>query len=114
MQRDTDPRRYEFSRRVSSRCAPSVNGAHSKWVGMRVIPSTGENSSCKVAQLIGVIGRPTVSLSPKGNGTRVKGIAEVLEMLEGVYGPGSGAWVRQALAALFETKVIDPTASENE
>ena len=79
-----------------------------------MIARTGENSGCIVPQLIGVIDLPTVSLSPKGNGYRVKGVAVVLEMFEHVNGPGAGAWVRQVLAALFETKAIDPAAAEDE
>ncbi len=81
---------------------------------MRVIARTGENSGCIVPRLIGVIDLPTVSLSPKGNGYRVKGVAVVLEMFEQVNGPGAGAWVRHALAALFETKAKDPAAAEDE
>ena len=79
-----------------------------------MITPADENTRCIVAQLIGVIGLPTVSLGPEGNGYRVKGVAVVLEMFESVNGSGQGAWVRQALVAPFETEAVDPAAAENE
>jgi hypothetical protein len=81
---------------------------------MCVITPADENTRCIAAQLISVIGLPTVGLGPEGNGYRIKGVAVVLEMFESVNGSREGALVRQALAAPFETEVVDPAAPENE
>ncbi len=69
-----------------------------------MIPLSGEDTRRISAQLVGVIGVPTVIPSPESHRFRLKGVTVVLQVFEGVNGSGTGARVPQSSAPLFKAK----------